>query len=276
MPAILFLITPDDPHNDNHVRLPQMFAEQGWRVATASHEAIHAHGAAVFAGDADLADYDRVWPIGFGPARTYLDRASLLRGAENLITPVDALTFLHPKSAWLEFLPETYLSSDGDRLAGVVAHAGGEWVLKPNAGSLGRAVHRVSTHAAVRAIVAQASPRIWLLQRYVHEIESGEARTLVCGDALLGSYLRSGGPDFRTNLALDARAQPGAPDPRAAPMIERVFRKLRGAGVGFAAIDTAGPHLIEVNVANPGGISTLERLYDINLDTQLVGAAHAH
>ena len=31
---------------------------------------------------------------------------------------------------------------------------------------------------------------------------------------------------------------------------------------GFAAIDTVYPHLIEVNVANPGGLATLSALFD--------------
>ena len=38
----------------------------------------------------------------------------------------------------------------------------------------------------------------------------------------------------------------------------------RKAYVGFAAVDIAGTRLIEINVANPGGLATLESLTGID------------
>ena len=43
--------------------------------------------------------------------------------------------------------------------------------------------------------------------------------------------------------------------------MSRVHHELISHRVGFAAIDTVGGYLMEVNLANPGGLQTLEDLY---------------
>ena len=43
-------------------------------------------------------------------------------------------------------------------------------------------------------------------------------------------------------------------------LVAAIARDLAAAGAGFAAIDTVYPYLMEVNVANPGGLATLAEL----------------
>ncbi|MCH8141463.1 MAG: hypothetical protein IH908_07695 [Proteobacteria bacterium] len=43
-------------------------------------------------------------------------------------------------------------------------------------------------------------------------------------------------------------------------------------GVGFAAVDIAYPYLMEVNVANPGGLKTLETLTGNDLSSSVAQA----
>ena len=101
----------------------------------------------------------------------------------------------------------------------------------------------------------------WLLQRYVDAIEAGEKRTVVAGGRRIGTYLRRHEGDFRSNLALGGEASPTVLEAEEARVVDAVAKGLGDADVGFAAIDTAGPWLIEVNVANPGGLGTLASLY---------------
>ena len=47
---------------------------------------------------------------------------------------------------------------------------------------------------------------------------------------------------------------------------------LHSQRVHYAAIDTVGEHLMEVNLANPGGLGTLASLYDRDPEAQVVEA----
>jgi glutathione synthase/RimK-type ligase-like ATP-grasp enzyme len=45
--------------------------------------------------------------------------------------------------------------------------------------------------------------------------------------------------------------------------------------IGFAAIDLVGDTLMEVNIANPGGLGTLQRLYEKDFDIDVIDAVAA-
>ena len=46
--------------------------------------------------------------------------------------------------------------------------------------------------------------------------------------------------------------------------------------VGFAAIDTVGGYLMEVNLANPGGLGTLSQFHGTLPEQRLLDAIHSH
>ena len=141
----------------------------------------------------------------------------------------------------------------------------GDWVLKPQAGSFGDDVYRISTAAELRSrfeqMGTQAVNRYWMLQKFIPQIAQGEMRTLICADKVLGSYLRIPTDGLHANLATHATTQPVTPDTAEQRLIERVHRDLQQAGVRFAAIDTVAGYVMEVNIANPGGLGTLSELY---------------
>ena len=87
-----------------------------------------------------------VWVFGFGARHTFLDRMQLLRCVDQskFVNRVDSLVFAHGKHTLVQpplthFHPTTVVSDDTDLL---LAHleTGGDWVLKPVAGSFGRSV----------------------------------------------------------------------------------------------------------------------------------------
>ena len=281
MGRILFLIADaTGAHNDNHERLPAAFRNAAWTVSVEPHDALRLSRTQVLVRDTPLATFDLIWVVGLGRALTFFDRMQLLRRVpqHRFVTSIDALMYLHAKYAWSEYMPETHAGNDIAWLGEVLAQ-GGEWVVKPTAGSYGRDVARIRDDRAGRAMLARLTAgearRYCLLQRYVPEIEQGEKRTLVAGNAIIGSYLRLPGADFRTNLALEGQAVATQLTPAERRLVSDIQQELVARGIGYAAIDIAFPYLMEVNLANPGGLATLADVYGIDPGPAVVAAIGA-
>jgi hypothetical protein len=277
MPRILFLAsTTALAHNDNHERLPAAFRAAGWGVTVRDHDEVYISGGRVFAGaGTTVEDFNRVWVLGLGRAATFLDRMQLLERLPQsaLVTPIHALVYQHAKYAWSHYMPETHGGLDADVLAACADD--GDWVVKPTAGSFGRGVVRVRGRDAARAALQEATgkgTRYALLQRYVTAIEAGETRSLIAGATVIGTYLRLPGRDFRTNLSQEGRPEPATLDPKQRALLARIHAELQIAGIGFAAVDLAGDQLMEVNLANPGGLGTLQQVYGRSFDAAVVEA----
>ena len=150
---------------------------------------------------------------------------------------------------------------DAKTLSETLELQGGDWVLKPVAGSFGTDVYRVHSVLDIDRILCTAPTQYWMLQQFIPEIEQGETRTLICGEEIIGSYLRTPAKDLRANLAVHGQASVTDLSTADRKIVSRVHRELILHRVGFAAIDTVGGYLMEVNMANPGGLQTLEDLY---------------
>lgn len=276
--AIAFLVTPPSApattHNDNHERLPRWFFAAGWQVAVAAHNDVHLRADKVYIGATCATVYDLIWPIGLGPRESFLDRLQLLQQLpqDRLITAANAYLSLHGKSAWLRYAPPTIVTARLPTMRAFMHEHGGEWVLKPVAGSHAEEVHHIASVNALERIVPTRSGAYWILQRYLDEIVRGEIRTLVCGAQVIGSYLRTPGDNGYANLAAGGVASAVQLDGPAQDLVERVHQKLLVQQVGFAAIDTVGKYLMEVNLANPGGLQTLEEIYAADFSSVVVEA----
>ena len=55
-------------------------------------------------------------------------------------------------------------------------------------------------------------------------------------------------------------------------MVRRVVAWLNARGVRFAGLDLAWPYVLEANVANPGGLATLEALTGADPTSRVVEA----
>lgn len=279
MPEIAFLVgDAAQASNDNHERLPAAFRAAGWEVTMLRHEAVRMQSGRVRLGDHDPQRFQLVWLVGFGPAASFLDRMQLLRLVDQrrFVNAVDPLVHLHAKTAWTSRMPETHVSNDPQLLADIV-DGGGDWVVKPTAGSFGRDVWRLTPGATTRQLLARLigdTGRYCMLQRFVDGIEAGEKRTLVAGGRLIGTYLRRPEfrPEFRANLATGGAAERASLTPAERRLVEEIAAELDLAGIGFAAIDTVYPYLMEVNVANPGGLGTMATLYGTDFSPAVVDA----
>ena len=278
MKSIAFLAAPGDSANDNRERLPAAFEAAGWRAALLFHESLGLTADGMAARDVGsrmvpLASFDLVWILGFGAREGFLDRMQMLKtlGQARFVNTVDALVYLHGKFDLSEFGPQTYASADVDALMAIVAE-GGRWVAKPTAGSFGRdvfllAAEDIHCRAVFEHLTGRGAGRYCLLQRYVEEAEHNEKRVLVAGGDIIGAYAKTAG-----NLAAGAVARRTELDAGETSLVRRVIAHLGSRGARFAGIDLAAPYVLEANVANPGGLSTLEQLTGVDPTPAVVDA----
>lgn len=288
-PCILFLITADpnldasdvaqQASNDNAQVLPRLFRAGGWRVRKAQHRAIHRAPAGLACNDEALAKFDLIWPVGFGPHQGFLDWVHLLDDLppRKLINPPSALVMKHGKAAWIEHSADTYMAAEPERLIATMQENPGEWVLKPMAGSFGEGVIRLasSEHERLRQAMSQQPGAYFVLQRFLPEIAHGETRTIIVGGQIIGSYLRVPANNFHANLAKKALTQRTELSAAQLSLVKTLNADMLDQHIGFAAIDLVGETLMEVNIANPGGIGTLQRLYERDFGIDIINAANA-
>ncbi len=286
MPSICFLTsTGGVARNDNHRRLPAAFEHAGWDVTRADHDDVRLSGRTICIArdDTPLSQFDLIWPVGLGVRDTFLDRMQLLAmlDQDRFVTSARALMMQHSKYALAlgplaDHHPQTYASRDPAWLRQIVA-TGGDWIVKPPASSFGRDVYRVHAHepnldVILDALTGHDGSRYCLLQRYISEIEHGETRVLLANGELIGAYLRRPGADHRVNLAQDGRAEVITLRNEEATLAIAAARHLREHGIHYVAVDIAYPWIVEFNIANPGGLETIERLTGENLAPRVVGA----
>ena len=269
-----FLITPGSAHNDNHQRLPVLLEKHGWSVLRSPHDALNGRHNGWFLDDQPVEKFDLIWPVGLGPKTTYLDRIQLLMQLPQwqLINQATVYHHLHGKAAWFDYMPPTCIAADASTLIKTFETDGGDWIIKPVAGSFGQHVERIYDADDIRRMVDELPGRYWMLQKFLPEITSGETRTLVCGQLIIGSYLRIPTDNLHANLAAHATIQTTELNRSQQALVNTIHDQLFAAGVGYAAIDIVGNHLMEVNVANPGGLATLTELYGPQVESRFLAA----
>jgi glutathione synthetase len=286
MPSICLLSTATtDAANDNPERLAAAFRNAGWNVVRRDQDSIRSAGGLLTLGpdDRPLEAFDLIWLLGLGDRHSFLDRMQLLANVHprRMVNTSIALLELHAKHALplaelSDLHPDTYASCDPAWLRSIV-ETGGDWILKPSAGSFGHHVARVdASHPGLdmllEGLTGPDGSSYCIVQRYVPEIEIGETRVLVANCEVVGCYRRLPGPDHRANLSAGAQTARHTLTTSEQRIARRVTEFLRGRGVRFAAIDIAGRYVIEYNIANPGGMETIERLTGRNPALDIVAA----
>ena len=263
--------------NDNQLRLPRAFKKLGCKPKVLDHADIQVNSNQLFLGNTLADSYDLIWPLGFGDQSTFLDRMQLLSLARNeqLVNDPKALIFLHGKQLWSNYMPETHISNNVEKLSNIIS-SGGKWVCKPTAGSFGTNVsfcsHDENPIPILEALTVDkngSKPKYCIVQRYLPEIQLGELRTIIAGGDLIGSYLRIPKDGLRANVSANADIRRAKPTIRQLRILRELTSDLSENGIKFAAIDLVGEHLMEVNIANPGGLQSLETLYAQDLSVNV-------
>ena len=98
-----------------------------------------------------------------------------------------------------------------------------------------------------------------------------EKRVLIAGSQVIGVYGKSH-VDHRSNLAAGSVSTVVQATSSELELVETCIRWLNARGVRFATIDVADPYLFDINIANPGWLSTYEKLTGRNLVDKVVQA----
>lgn len=265
-PRLALLSSGVSPHNDNHARILRALNDDGWDICVFEHSELCMLEAGVCAGSTSLADFDLVWMLGLGEQHDFLDRCQILANlpAGQLVNSALAMLSLHAKHPALPHSPLTFSGNNPSTLLEAVKRHSNitRWVVKPSAGSYGRGVTQTDDLDALTQQLekATADGRYCLVQAFVQEIAAGETRSLVVNGTIIGSYLRVPDHDFLANLSQGGRAKKTILDTQQTQQVKEIAAALAERGVRFAAIDMAFPWLIEVNIANPGGLATVASL----------------
>lgn len=230
-----------------------------------------------------VGDTHFLWVLGFGRRVHFLDKMQLLAMAEQqipVINSTEGLVFWHSKYLSSELnlaglkTPITMASNEAEWLWSKICQQGGDWVIKPPGGSHGNGISKIvaGDDNGLLALKRLTATGYCLVQAYIPEIAYGEKRVLMAGGKIIGQYKRLPVEDFRANLACGGQAVACELDAQEQDAVARLATKLRHKGILFTAIDLCWPWLIEINVANPGGLDTMASLYGEDKSGEILSA----
>lgn len=150
-------------------------------------------------------------------------------------------------------------------------------VVKPMDGMGGKSIFVVEKNGSNTNVILETilhdGNRYATAQAFIPEIaESGDTRILLInGEAVPNGLVRMPpAGDHRGNLAVGGKAQGRSLDEHDRRICRRVGPALRDLGVAFAGIDVIGGQLTEINVTSPTGIRELDKLFDLDIASQLL------
>ncbi|MCB1644314.1 MAG: hypothetical protein KDI36_02630 [Pseudomonadales bacterium] len=226
---------------------------------------------------------DVLWVLSLGQRESFLDKIQILYNLNSQVRIINSLEgLMYFKSKY--FLasnpdvfqhPRTWASPDPEYLFQIMQSLGGKWIAKPPAGSLGRDVFLIdaadsNARAILQNLTGWDQDRYCLLQEWVPEITQGEKRVLLAGGQPVGQYLRTAVQDHRTNVMQGASVSACELTTEEMALCRRLGAFLRQHGVEYCGIDLAWPWVIEFNVINPGGLTTLAGLTGTDLTDKIL------
>ena len=222
------------------------------------------------------ADFDLVWLLSLGKRNSFLDKIQLLKILEaqtRVINSTEALLYLRSKYGLTQLNdlfqhPKTFASNQPETFIEIIER-GGDWILKPAAGSLGQGIFLINerTHdypSLIRYLLGQNADHYLLLQEHIPDIDRGEKRVLMAAGHLIGAYLRRQDTDHRTNLMQGGQAERTTLSEAEQALVLKLGAYCSELGAEFIGIDLVYPYVIEINVINPGGLGTLISLGEVN------------
>jgi glutathione synthase len=170
--------------------------------------------------------------------------------------------------------PRSLVTRDPDAIQAFVGEVG-HCVIKPLYGAKGRNVFMIDgeneTNLAqmTEAVLADGYA---LAQEFVHGGEQGDARIFLLdgeileSDGTLAAFRRvPTGNDPRSNISTGGRSVPLGVGEVELAVVDAMRDKLVADGMFFVGIDLIGDKVVEINAESPGGMQSVERLYDIDV-----------
>ena len=179
-----------------------------------------------------------------------------------------------------QFITETLITREVERVLEFAAEAPGKVVLKPWDGNGGRGV-LVSRHGdanlrSMAEILTAEGGAYVIAQHYIPEIKQGDKRIILINGEAVGWMLRVPGEgDHRGNMHVGASVVACELTDRDREVCDTLRPVLQEMGLLFVGIDMIGDHLTEVNVTSPTGIQEINKLMGTTLERALTDAVVA-
>jgi glutathione synthase len=118
-----------------------------------------------------------------------------------------------------------------------------------------------------------------IVQEFVDGGEDGDARLFLLDGQILERHGKLAafrrvptGNDPRANISAGGRSVPLEIGDAERGIIEAMSKKLLAEGMYFVAIDVIGDKVVEINAESPGGMQSVERLYEIDVCPTVIEA----
>jgi glutathione synthase len=177
--------------------------------------------------------------------------------------------------------PRSLVTRDPEAIKRFAARVG-HCVVKPLYGAKGRNVFMIEGED--EANLAQMTEAVLqdgyaIVQEFVDGGEDGDARIFLLEGKILerdgqpAAFRRvPTGNDPRANISKGGRSIPLAIGAVERGIVEAMGEKLVADGVSFVGIDVIGGKVVEINAESPGGMQSVERLYEIDVCPTVIEA----
>jgi glutathione synthase len=177
--------------------------------------------------------------------------------------------------------PRSLITRDPEAIERFVAEVGHS-VVKPLYGAKGRNVFMIEDEDETN--LAQMTEAVLqdgyaIVQQFIDGGENGDVRIFLLEGQLLERDGRPAafrrvptGNDPRANISVGGRSVPLDIGDTELGVIEAMSQKLVADGMFFVGIDVIGDKVVEINAESPGGMQSIERLYDIDVGPTIIEA----
>lgn len=181
-----------------------------------------------------------------------------------------------------EFIPPTHVSKNKEYLERIFNESTSDkMILKPLDGYGGRGVIVLEKSAQqnfsslldfyIGGDDSGKGSNYVILQDYVEGAEQGDVRILMLNGEPIGAMRRIPAEnDVRSNVHAGGRVVKHKLTPQELKLCKYIGPKLVRDGLYFTGIDVIGEKLIEVNVLSPGGITRINKLNRVKLQSQVI------
>jgi glutathione synthase len=237
---------------------------------------------ALFLRNESLEDLpERPWAIPLGAIFGELLEARGVTVVNDPSVMVRATSKLYLEEFPEKIRPRSLVTRDPEAIEAFVDEVG-HCVVKPVYGSKGRNVFMVDRDTETN--LAQITEAVLqdgyaIAQEFVEGGEDGDARIFLLEGRLLehegvvAAFRRvPTGNDQRANISKGGRSVPLEIGGAERTIIDAMSEKLVADGMFFVGIDVIGDKVVEINAESPGGMQSVERLYDADVCPAVIEA----
>ncbi|MFQ6171620.1 ATP-grasp domain-containing protein [Oryzobacter sp. R7] len=227
---------------------------------------------------------DRPWAAPLAPVFGQMLKARGVTVVNDPMSLIRATSKLYLEEFPEQVRPRSLVTRDPAAIEQFVREVGHS-VVKPLYGAKGRNVFMVEDEN--EANLAQMTEAVLadgyaVVQEFVDGEEEGDARIFVLEGRILerdGRYAAfrrvPTGNDPRANISVGGRSVPLEVGETERAIVAAMADKLVADGMFLVGIDVIGDKVVEINAESPGGMQSVERLYDVDVGPVVIDALEA-